>query len=388
MDTFKPEARNFRYYNDDGTALTATAFAAENINIILDIAAGNKQIHMRQLIQEVGGVDGGFVDDYTVQFQENGSGGWTTVTASSSVVRVDTSSQIIEGFQTTDRASEGLTGGTGIFDVEGEGDSADGICSDRQVTANNYIHNVWGLEFVSADWGSTDFVEFRMRINGGAMAGQTQTPRVTKQVFTPDADKFRFYFNGTESGSSPRAAENVNLPALAVDSDVQVQIRWGIRETQGKDGATTDDYRLQKALNAGGFDAIDGLDAIARPDLASALITGNDTTNRATDGLSDPSGTFDIGEQTASTDVLEVSDRQLTADDFTEHVYGFVLQSAGLSDADFVEFRVTLNGGTNDDNISSIIARITVTKGAAPPVQVPGLMRIQRDRTLGRVLRM
>ncbi len=361
---FVADADAFRFYEDDGSPSesASTPIDAQDTNVPRALTSDN-QLHLRYRVQEVGDgdVDGETTDDYTLEFQENGGGGWAAITASSSIVQADTSSLLSDGSATTNRsAPDGITDGSGSF-VAGEQEDGDGEITDSQLTGNDFTEHVWALDLISADWGSTDFIEFRMRYNGGGMTNSV-TPRITKAVFTPDADKFRFYEDGTESGSSPIAAEDTDLTSRDVSSDSQFHLRWRVQETQGVSGNALDDYYCFASKNSGTFFQVGSATSDVKTDSGSGLVEGNDTTDRATNGISNGSGSFVVGEQDEVNWVL--GNRLLTADDYTEHVLAGILISADLSESDTIDFQ--FRGPTNDssDIINSITPRITVTKVA------------------------
>lgn len=364
MDVFNPNADAFRFYFN-GLEAFATPKAAENVNIFEGISS-DVQLQLRYRVQEdgAGSIAGATTDDYTIEYQVNGIGGFTLVTASSARVQTDTGSALIDDDPTTDR----LSAGSGSF-FAGIQEEGDGEVTDFQHEADNYTNHVWALKLIAADWSDGDFVEFRMRLNGGAMDNDV-TPRITAEEFVPDADKFRLYFDGTESGSSPRAAEDVNITGVNVDSDVQVHVRIRVVETGQGDGASTDDYHLMRSLNGAGFSVIDGSSLFVRSDPGSGLVDGAVSTNRTTNGITNPgSGLFNNGEQEEVNGVIE--DRLLLGGDYTEHVWAVLLRSADLANGDFVEFRVTLNGTANADDISSINPRIDVVKTVSAAIRDP-----------------
>lgn len=180
--------------------------------------------------------------------------------------------------------------------------------------------------------------------------------------FVVDFDAFRFYEDGTESGSSPIAAQDVSPTGRNVDSNSKIHLRCRVQEVgQGTlAGATTDDYNLQYRLNGGGgWTSITGATTQVQADSGSSLTDGGATTNRGTDGITDGTGTFFAGIQESSDS--ELTDFQHQADNFTEHVFALVLISADLVDNDQVEFRLALNGG-NPGMDNTATPSITVTK--------------------------
>lgn len=161
-------------------------------------------------------------------------------------------------------------------------------------------------------------------------------------LFAPDADAFRFYDDGTESGSSPKAAQDIDIE-LDATGDAQFHIRYRV-QNQGSDaGLTTDDYALEVSKNSGSFAAVTAASSDVQSDTASGLTADGATTNRATNGITDGTGSFVAGEQEETNGVIE--DHQLTASNFTEHVWACKLINSDLGDGDTLDFRITLNAG-------------------------------------------
>lgn len=179
-------------------------------------------------------------------------------------------------------------------------------------------------------------------------------------VFTPVANAFRFYEDGTESGSTPIDAQDTNI-SRNVTADSILHLRVRVDETGNGAGATTDDYILQFSKNAGAFTTITSVSANVQGAGTGAGLTDNAaTTNRATNGISDPgTGSFVAGGQRESDGT--VFDRQLTASNFTEHVWAIKLIAADLANNDTLDFRVSLNGGA-PGMTNNVTPRITVTK--------------------------
>ena len=179
-------------------------------------------------------------------------------------------------------------------------------------------------------------------------------------VFTPDVNAFRFYSDGTESGSSPKADEDIDIE-LDPAGDAQFHLRFRVQNQGSLDGDSTDDYALEVSKNSGSFAAVTGASSDVQSDTASGLTADGATTNRATNGIADGTGSFVAGEQEETNGVIE--NRQLTASNFTEHVWACKLIDADLGDGDTLDFRVTLNGGT-PGMTNSVTPRITTPGGA------------------------
>jgi hypothetical protein len=160
-------------------------------------------------------------------------------------------------------------------------------------------------------------------------------------IATFDQIAFRLYEDGTESGSSPIDSQDTDI-TRNVDSDSNLHLRFRIDETKGISGDSTDDWQLQYSKNAASYTDVTSGSSNAKG-FNSALTDGGATTNRATNGITDGTGSFVAGE--ISEDGL-IDDHQLTASNFTEHLYTLTLVSADLANNDTLDFRILRNGST------------------------------------------
>lgn len=181
-------------------------------------------------------------------------------------------------------------------------------------------------------------------------------------TFIPRIVGYRFYERGTEATSTPRAAENTGANVQGnVHLQDQVQIRLLVQETGGVSGAATDDWQLQFSKNTGAWTNLNsgsvGIRMNFVGDTINDLADGAATTNRGTNGITDPStGSFVAGEVEENNGVVE--DHQLTAGDFTEHVWGaFIRRDDAPVDGDTYDLRLLLNGTPIDVGLTP---RITV----------------------------
>ncbi len=191
-------------------------------------------------------------------------------------------------------------------------------------------------------------------------------------AFTPDADAFRFYDDGTESGSVAKAAQDTNIN-LDSTGDPQVHLRYRVQEIGGLSGLSTDDWRLQRSKNGGTFFNVTGGGDDVLIDSASSLTEGAATTNRASEGISDGTGSFVVGEQKETNSLI--SNHQITANNFTEHVFALKVIDADLTAGDEIDFRMTLNGGT-PGMANSVTPRITIVAAVAIPPNSLALMGV------------
>lgn len=181
-------------------------------------------------------------------------------------------------------------------------------------------------------------------------------------AFTPSLNAYRCYDDdGGEAASTPLAAQDTN-PTIENASNVIFHLRCRVDEVGSGSvgGASTDDWGLEYRVNgAGAWNAVGASSSVVRSaGGASMLSDGSATTNRGTDGISDPgSGSFDAGEQEDGNAVIE--DVQLNADNFTELLWALELVAADNSNGDFIEFRITLNGSNIAGDVSP---RVDVSK--------------------------
>ena len=243
-----------------------------------------------------------------------------------------------------------------------------GAGSSFSVSGSDTEYNVniaaWNTDFTAAEM---DAAELRITPTQSGMPG-TQLPFLetanmvvtfTSATFDPDFDAFRFYEDGTESGSTPIAAQDTDVAVDVTGGDVQAHLRTRIQETGGAAGAATDDSGLEYSKNSGGWTAITASSSDVKADTASGLTADAATTNRGTNGISDGTGSFVAGEQEETNGVIE--NHQLTASNFTEHVWALTLVSADLADGDTIDFRIALNCGAPGMTNTSV-PRITIGK--------------------------
>lgn len=183
-------------------------------------------------------------------------------------------------------------------------------------------------------------------------------------TFTPVVRAYRFYEDGTESGSAAIAAQDTDI-LRDVSANSKVHLRYSINETGAKSGATTDDYQLQYSKNGGAYANVTASSSNVQADTGSSLTDDGATTDRAT-GISNPaSGTFVAGIQEEGDG--QIANHQLTASNFTEHVWALLLIAADLKGSDTLDFRVTLNGGT-PGMTNNVTPTVTVKAVVIPPV--------------------
>jgi len=198
--TFTPAFDAWRFYNDGGEA-TSAPWAAVSTNINVKCGAGDRKVHLRVRIQETAGAAGASTDDYQLQVSKN-AGAYANVAAASSNIKADTGSSLTDGSATTNRATNGLTDGSGAF-VAGVQEEGDGQVANHALTASNFTEHVWALTLVAADLANGDTLDFRITLNGGA-PGMTNsvTPRITVSKGTAATLEFQSGFYTGNGGAS------------------------------------------------------------------------------------------------------------------------------------------------------------------------------------------
>lgn len=211
---------------------------------------------------------------------------------------------------------------------------------------------------------------------------------MTHNPFTPALGAVRFYQDGTESGSTPYAAQDTNY-TLTVTANTKFHYRAVLTETGGNtSGATTDDWQIQYSKNSGAYTNITGSSSNIRATTSASVSDGGATTDRATNGLTNPVGqTFQAGIIEASDGVI--ADYQLNSNQFTELLYVLEVVYADVANNDTFDFRVTFNGGTPGMGISTTL-RLTISKANNKTITAEGgsyaISGTAASLELGRVL--
>lgn len=177
---------------------------------------------------------------------------------------------------------------------------------------------------------------------------------------------FRFYEDGSESGSSAVDSQDTNINRLT-DSDSNLALRLSVQETANSGGASTDDWQLQYSKNGGAYTDVTTSSSNVKGYNSGSLTDAGATTNRATNGISDPgTGSFVAG--LISEDGL-LDNHQLTAANYTEHLFSLTIVAADTAAGDTLDFRILYKGAATNMTYS-VTPRITVTKTGPSTDQV------------------
>lgn len=165
---------------------------------------------------------------------------------------------------------------------------------------------------------------------------------------------FRFYEDGTESGSTAIDAQNTSI-TRDVSSDSVVLLRLLVEATGiAIDTEPDPDWRLQYRKNGGTWTNVTTTSSDVKGYNSSNLTDGGATTNRLTGGT----GSFLAG-LISEDGLADGSDPQ--AGQFTEYLFALTVVSADTADADTLDFRLLRDGSTLDTY--TVTPTITVSDG-------------------------
>lgn len=216
--------------------------------------------------------------DWQLQYEKNTSGTWVNVTASSVGI------QSVEGYLTNNAATTNrLTGGSGSF-VAGKC-STDGLVEDFGWTANNFTELLYECYSVSADFVNGDTLRFR--VTSDVLYSVYPTLNLYKTT-TLDMEAYRWYADGTESGSTAAAAQDT-IVAYRAGTTNNIQLRMRLKTNVVL--PATADLTLRVGSNSGNLAPVTSSTDVAIYNSAS-LTDGAATTNRLTGGT----GTFTAGK--------------------------------------------------------------------------------------------
>lgn len=160
--------------------------------------------------------------------------------------------------------------------------------------------------------------------------------------FTVVFNAFRFYAEGTESGSTALANENASLQDNV--ADFAFQLRVLLQETAGKNGSSSDAYQLQYRKNGGTWTNVTTTSSNVKAYNSGDLTDGSSTTKR----LSAGNGSFVAGKVSETGSLTHA----LTANNHTEHVYSLQFVESDLVVDDSLEFRILFNSETFTYNVT------------------------------------
>lgn len=161
---------------------------------------------------------------------------------------------------------------------------------------------------------------------------------------------FRFYADGTESGSLAIDSQNADItPNCSSDFDFQLRVR--LYEDLDDFGAGSN-WRLQYSKNSGTWTNVTTSSSNVKGFNSSNLTEGQATTERLTGG----SGSWQAGKCSEDGEVNSV---MLLTPSYTEFVYSLTIVAADVAEDDTLDFRVLKDGSSIT---YSVTPRATATK--------------------------
>lgn len=152
---------HYQFQEEDGGQGAATLLGTEDTALSRNVAS-NSDIQLRIQCLEVGSGNIQGATNATWQLRRSINGGaFANVTTSSTGVRVNTSSQLVDGSTTTNR----LTQPVGSSPQTGQQDDQDGAVV-HTLPGNSHAEHVFGLTAVAADLNHGDVVTFELLYNG------------------------------------------------------------------------------------------------------------------------------------------------------------------------------------------------------------------------------
>jgi len=148
-----------------------------------------------------------------------------------------------------------LGAGTGTFVAAGRV-AEDGFADDIGWSANNYTELLYTVQLKQADLTNGDVLRFRIlrndAISSSMTYSSTPTINVTKTFPAVTQAGYRFFDQGTESGSTPLGAENTPISGNLTSGDGIGALRVLLQSTNVAPLPATDDWQLQWEKNASG----------------------------------------------------------------------------------------------------------------------------------------
>ncbi len=157
----------YRFRNDDGTQLTASWKAAQNVAVLQQV---DQNFRIRFLHQQSAAPISNL--DIRLQYNKNAAG-WVNVSATSLVVRSSLSPNVTDQSNLTSQ----LTGGTGTFQGATGFDEGNGICggNSMDILTTGQFETEFCCQLRGADVVDGDTIQLRTINNDTATAWQTYT---------------------------------------------------------------------------------------------------------------------------------------------------------------------------------------------------------------------
>jgi hypothetical protein len=334
----------FRLY-EDGTESGSTVIAAQNTNITRTVDT-DSNLALRVRLQESGAVAGASTDDYQLQYSLDG-GAYANVGTVESPVIADTFALANRvGNQSGSGSTQDMVGQSFLGDGKYIASASIGIARNGTATgsisAKLYSH--------SGTYGSGG-VPVTLLATSNSLDASTQSSTNTL---------VEFIFSSVQMYKTTAAsAYFIVLDRSGLTNTNNITVTFGaghggnraIRNA-GTWTADTNDVCFSVAT----ISTVTGVEVV--PYASPSLTDGGATTNRLGAGT----GSFVAGEVS---ETGLVTDHQLTASNYTEHLYSLTVVSSAVADTDTLDFRVLRNGAVL--NSYAVTPRITVSKSGGAP---------------------
>lgn len=337
----------FRFY-EDGTESGSTAIANQDTNINRDVSSGDSNLLLRIRLQNNQAVAQYTTDDYQLQYSQNG-GSYKNVEAEHNTA--------MDSY-----AFSNNSGGTALLNTfrtqvaqsfTGNGSTVNNIQIPMYKTGSPTGNMVMYLYAHSGTFGS-----------GGVPTGAALATSSSIAVSTIVSTDFNNPSTITFTFPTPYSTTS------------GTKYFWALEHTTGTSGNTVGVSNDPNAPTHGGnyaeylsgtWTADNTIDCLfivntatasgVKPFASTNLTDGGATTNRLGAGT----GSFVAGE---ISETGLITDHQLTASNFTEHVFSTTLVASVLANNDTLDFRVLKNGRTFGYTATP---RITIVKSGTPP---------------------
>ena len=238
----------YRFYASGGSESAGTAIAAQDTAFAYDASPNDFFGQLRIRLQSTSAQAVASTEDWTLQVQES-SGPWNNVVLGSGYVQPFPDSGTTDGQATTNK----LTGGTGTF-VAGKV-SEDAVADDVGWGGNNFTELLYTLYADRTQMGNGFVLKFRVvptSVDTTMTYSVTPTINVTKNAATISQAAYRFYADGTESGSTALAAQDTAYSPNLTTGDLNLGVRVRLQTTNNALNEIYFTYELQYDLNNAG----------------------------------------------------------------------------------------------------------------------------------------
>jgi len=372
------ETGSWNFYTD-GTETGALVFnsAPNNTNPSLEV---DTIYHFRIVFEETIGAKWNN-PHFSLQYSHQG-GTWTPVTATSSVIQVDSNSGLVDGADTSERIS-----GTQSFQAWAGQDDVDGQILDSLDINAETCNAVFGFKIISADVANGETIALRLwdenvgdTLDNNQQADAVITVNVpVLPVFVQGHHRWE-NDDGTIGTSSFIANEDIDI---VQDADTSFRLRMNFGESAGQTEGIGFNVKLEFDVNDSGTWTQVGA-ATAVKYITSAYEVDQQT--QSNERLTTPPTGCLTYDNSRYDDNNVVADK-IFSDEYGEVIHNIQLDSAQLSHDDVVTFKytdgnevfttvnttpsLTVNIPDNTQTISDVPFISSTSQTFLPTVEIP-----------------